>query len=166
MRSQRDRSLAESLFVCEGKSCREIAGILSAGKETVQRWARDGKWMERRRRRRLDSPLASLERLKRERDRLIQTLGGEPAPKGDQPPQGEPPAKPDADDTLQTVNALQKLTQTIEKMESQQEEEIGPMLKTMGRFAEFVATRADANDRPVIHKWVEAFLNEERRKCI
>jgi len=159
-RPERERVLAETLFVCDGKSCREIAGILGAGKETVQRWARDGKWMERRRRRRIESPMASLELLKRERDRLIQKLGGEP------PPTGEQPAKPKADDTLQTVSALQKLTQTIEKMESQQELEIGPMLDVFARFAEFIATRADAADRAVIREWTEKFLDEEQRKSL
>ena len=157
-RPERDRTLAESLFVCGGKSSREIAGILGAGKETVQRWSRDGKWMERRRQRRFDSPLASLERLRRERDRLIQTLGGEP------PHPGEPAAKPNTDETLHTVTALQRLTQTIEKMESQQELEIGPMLKTMGGFAEFVAARADEDDLTVLRNWVEKFLNEEQQK--
>jgi hypothetical protein len=151
--------MAESLFVCEGKSSREIAGILGAGKETVQRWARDGKWMERRRRRRTESPMASLERLKRERDRLIQSLGPRV------PPGGDPSDKLITNKTLLAVNAVQKLTQTIEKMESQKELEISPMLNTMSRFAEFAAPRADANERVVLHKWVEKFLNEERRKC-
>ena len=159
-RPERERVLAETLFVCEGKSSREIAGILGAGKETVQRWARDGKWMERRRQRRFDSPMASLERLKRERDRLTQSLGPR-ASRG-----GDPVGKLLTHKTLLTVNTIQKLTQTIEKMESHQELEVGPMLDTMGRFAEFAAARADANDLPVLRKWVEEFLNEEQRKSI
>jgi transposase len=159
-RPERERVLAETLFVCEGKSSREIAALLRAGKETVQRWARDGKWMARRRLRRTESPMASLELLKRERDRLIQTLAAKP------PADGEASPEPDADENLQKLNALQKLTQTIEKMESHPELEVGPMLETMNRFAEFVAARADANDLPVIRKSVEEFLNEEHRKSL
>jgi hypothetical protein len=34
MRPEKERLFAESLFVCGGKSCREIAGILGAGRDT------------------------------------------------------------------------------------------------------------------------------------
>jgi hypothetical protein len=82
--------------------------------------------VERRRQRAPDSPLAALERLKRERDRLAATLGG------------DPPLKPDA--LSDTISAAHKLTQTIGKMESHRDGgDVGAMLATMDRFAEFAA---------------------------
>jgi transposase len=107
-RLEKERALAESLFVVEGKPGRQIAALLGAGKETVQLWAREGNWMERRRLRREDSPLANLERLQRERTRLIAALGGD---------------KPETAHTApDTISAVHKLTQTIEKMESRRQE--------------------------------------------
>ena len=37
MRPEKERLFAESLFVCEGKSCREIAGILPIDKLSAER---------------------------------------------------------------------------------------------------------------------------------
>ncbi len=160
-RPEKERALAESLFVIEGKSGREIAGLLGAGKETVQRWAREGKWMERRRLRRRESPLAALERLKRERDRLTGTLGG------------TKPAAPGEDKTAapaaagDTISLIQKLTQTIEKMESQQEDyDVGAMIETMGRFANFVIVHATEQERLAMRAMIEKFLDEEHRKSL
>ncbi|MGO8705445.1 MAG: hypothetical protein ACLQVA_16670 [Candidatus Brocadiia bacterium] len=179
---EKERVMAESLFIVEGKSSREIAGLLGMGKETVQRWARDGKWMDRRRLRRSESPLASLERLRRERDRLIGQLGGAD-PSGD-PPAAEEPAgeKPAAEQPLapeavsDTIGLIHKLTQTIEKMESRREDEsmephreedsIGAMLTTMERFAEFVGSHGTDEERRATHSIVEKFLDAERQKCL
>ena len=159
-RPEKERLIAESLFVIEGKSGREIAALLSAGKETVQRWAREGKWMERRRLRRRESPLASLERLKRERDRLTATLGAaKPAAPG-----GDDPAAPAVGET---ISLIQKLTQTIEKMESQQEDyDVGAMLATMGRFAKYVVAHATDQERLAMRSMIEKFLDEEHRKSL
>ena len=152
-RPEKERALAESLFVTEGKSGREIAGLLGAGKETVQRWAREGKWMERRRLRRRDSALASLERLRRERDRLTGTLGG------DKPPE--------ADVVADTISMIQKLTQAIERMESHREDrDIGAMLATMDRFATFAVAHAAAEELSAIRNTIEKFLDDERRKSL
>lgn len=157
-RPEKERALAESLFVTEGKSGREIAALLGAGKETVQRWARDGKWMERRRLRRLDSPLASLERLRRERDRLTGTLGGEKAGAD----------KSDAPKAISdTISLIHKLTQTIEKMESHREDDdVGAMLATMEGFATFVVAHTAPEECLAIRKMIEKFFDEERRKSL
>ena len=157
-RPEKERALAESLFVTEGKSGREIAALLGAGKETVQRWAREGKWMERRRLRRRESPLASLERLRRERDRLTGTLGAEK-------PGGDQPVAPEA--VSDTIGLIQKLTQTIERMESHHEDkDVDAMLATMDRFATFVVTHATEEERLATRKMIEKFLGEERRKSL
>ena len=157
-RPERERALAESLFITEGKSGREIAALLGAGKETVQRWAREGKWMERRRLRRADSPLAALERLRRERDRLAGTLGGDKLG-------GDKPASPEA--AGDTVSMIQKLTQTIEKMESRREDrDVDAMLATMHRFATFAAAHATEEELPAVRKIVEEFLDDERRRSL
>jgi hypothetical protein len=107
--------------------------------------------MERRRQLRLDSPMASLELLRRERDRLIQTFAAKPSANG------EPPADPA---TLETLN---KINRAIEKMEPQTES-VDAMLDVFARFAEFVATHADAAACAVIREWTEKFLNEEQRR--
>jgi hypothetical protein len=165
MRPEKDRAMAETLFVVEGKSGREIAGRLRVGKETVQRWAREGKWMERRRQRRSDSPMAAVERLRRERDRLIGTLGG------DQPAAPDAAGAQDAAGPKgaagETITMIHKLTQTIEKMESPREDEdIDAMLATMERFAMFAADHADDEELDAVRKIVEMFLDEERRKSL
>ena len=160
-RPEKERLIAESLFVIEGKSGREIAALLSAGKETVQRWAREGQWTARRRRRRLDgSSMATVERLKRERDRLTATLGAaKPAAPG-----GDDPAAPAVGET---ISLIQKLTQTIEKMESQQEDyDVGAMLATMGRFAKYVVAHATDQERLAMRSMIEKFLDEEHRKSL
>ena len=121
--------MAESLFIVEGKSSREIAGLLGMGKETVQRWARDGKWMDRRRLRRSESPLASLNASAARPTGSSASSGGAD-PSGD-PPAAEEPAgeKPAAEQPLapeavsDTIGLIHKLTQTIEKMESRREDE-------------------------------------------
>ncbi len=115
-----------------------------------------------------DSPLAALERLRRERDRLIGKLGGE-KPAGDPPAGGRAgenkPADPDA--AADTVSMIQKLTQTIEKLESPREEtSIDAMLATMQRFANFVGAHAAEEDLPIIRDIVEKFLDEERRRYL
>ena len=157
-RPEKERTKAESLFIVEGKSSREIAGLLGAGKETVQRWARDGKWMERRRQRRRESPLAALERLKRERDRLIGTLGGDKTPAGE----NKPPA-PEVD--AETIGMVQKLTQTIEKMEPPREDgSIDAMLDVVERLATFTVANFTAEETMTLHNILEKFLAEERRK--
>ena len=160
-RSEKERALAEKLFVCDGKSGREIAGILGAGKETIRRWAHDGRWVARRRLRRAESQMAAVEILRRERDRLIRGLG---AP---QPEAAEKVAGPSALGTMETINAVLKLTQTIEKMDPQPDEDnLDSMVAAMSRYGAFVAARADANDRIILHKWLERFWNEERRKSV
>jgi transposase len=151
MRPQKDRLLAELLFVGDGKSYRHIAARLGASNKTIWRWACAGKWMERRRQRRLDSPMASLELLKRERDRLIQTFAAKPSANG------ESPADPA---TLETLN---KINRTIEKMEPQMTS-VDAMLDVFARFAEFIATHADAGACAVIREWTEKFLDDERRR--
>lgn len=157
-RPEKERVMAESLFIAEGKSSREIAGLLGAGKETVQRWARDGKWMERRRQRRRESPLAALERLKRERDRLIGTLGGDKTPAGE----NKPPAPEVA---AETIGMIQKLTQTIEKMEPPREDgSIDAMLDVVERLATFTVANFTAEETMTLHNILEKFLAEERRK--
>ena len=103
MRPQRDRLQAESLFVREGKILPDIAARLRASNKTIWRWACHGKWMERRRQLRLDSPMASLEVLKRQRDKLIQKFTDE---------------KPASPEVLETLN---KINRAIEKMEPQRE---------------------------------------------
>lgn len=176
-RPEKERVRAESLFIVEGKSGREIAGLLGVGKETVQRWARDGKWMDRRQLRRSESPLASLERLRRERDRLIGTLGGD-QPAGDHA-DGDKTAKVKPADPAvvsDTISLVHKLTQTIEKMESRREDEsmeprreedsIGAMLTTMERFAVFVADHATDEERLATARMVEKFLDAERQKYL
>jgi hypothetical protein len=161
MRPEKERLFAESLFVCEGKSCREIAGILGAGRDSVQRWAREGKWSERRRRRRLDgSSMTTVERLRRERDRLVQQL----VPRS--PPGGDRSGKVFTPKALQAVSAVQKLTQTIEKMEPHREEGIDFLLDVMKRYSEFVSARASQDERVVLHKWLEQFLDAEQRKYV
>ena len=159
MRPEKERLFAESLFVCEGKSCREIAGILDAGRDTVLRWAREGQWTERRRHRQLDgSSMATVERLRRERDRLVEQL----VPRS--PPGGDRSGKVFTPKALQAIGAVQKLTQTIEKMEPHQEEEIDSMLSVTRRYAEFVSARASQDERVVLHKWLKQFLDAERRR--
>ena len=161
MRPEKERMFAESLFVCEGKSCREIAGILGAGRDAVQRWAREGEWTERRRRRRLDgSSMTTVERLRRERDRLVQQL----VPRS--PPGGDRSGKVFTPKALQAVSAVQKLTQTIEKMEPHREEGIDFLLDAMKRYSEFVSARASQDERVVLHKWLEQFLDAEQRKYV
>jgi IS30 family transposase len=151
--SEKQRLLAESLFVAEGKSARQIAAVLGLGKSTVQRCVLRGKWVERRRRRGLDSPLATLERLKRERDRQAATLGGDTAP---------------AQATLnETISAVHKLTQTIEKMESRHEDEdVGAMLAAMDRFAKFAAAHATDEQCAAVRALMEKFFDDERRKSL
>ena len=151
--SEKQRTLAESLFVAEGKSAGQIAAVLGLGKSTVQRCVLRGKWMERRRRRGLDSPLATLECLKRERDRLAATLDQEPPP--------EPAVRDD------TISAVHKLTQTIEKMESRHEDgDVGAMLATMDRFAKFVTARATDEQCAAVRALMEKFFDDERRKSL
>ena len=169
-RPEKERALAESLFITEGKSAREIGGLIGAGKETVQRWAREGKWHERRRLRRGDSPLAALERLTRERDRLIATLGGA-KPAGDPRGAGQPgagqPAAPDAAAAGETIAMIQKLTQTIEKMQPRREDDdIDAMLATMDRFSKFVMAHADDEDCEAVRQLLEEFLDEERQRSL
>jgi len=164
-RPEKERALAESLFITEGKSAREIGGLIGAGKETVQRWAREGKWHERRRLRRGDSPLAALERLTRERDRLIGTLGGT-KPAADQPGVAQP-AAPDAAAAGETISMIQKLTQTIEKMQPRREDDdIDAMLATMDRFSKFVMAHADDEDCEAVRQLLEDFLDEERQRSL
>jgi hypothetical protein len=152
--------MAELLFITEGKSGREIAGLLGAGKETVQRWAREGQWMERRRLRRQDSPLAALERLRRERDRLIGTLAGEKTPTGEN-------KLPAPEVAAETIGMIQKLTQTIEKMESQRPDGgLGAMLNVVERLATFTAANSSPEEALTLHNVIEKFLDEERRKSL
>jgi uncharacterized protein YjcR len=165
MRPEKDRALAETLFVTEGKSAREIAAHLGVGKETVQRWAREGKWTERRRQRRSDSPLAALERLRRERDRLIGTLGGDQPAAKDAAAAKDPAGPKDA--ASETISKIHKLTQTIEKMESHREDtDIDAMLDVVERLATFTAAHADAEELEAVRKIIEMFLDEERRKSL
>ena len=145
MRPQKDRAMAEMLYVREGKSFQQVAALLGTGTMTVCRWAREGNWKERRRERRRESPQASLDALKRQRDLLIKGLDGK------------------ALDNPVAINALSKLNLAIQRMESPPEP-IEMMLDVIGRFAEFIAARADDNECAVMRKWVEKFLDEERRR--
>jgi hypothetical protein len=145
MKPEKDRVAAATLFVRDGKSCTQIAPLVGANRQTIWRWCRDGKWMEHRREHRRLSPLNSLEILKRQRDMHITAVDV------------KTPITPDA------VTALVKLNQAIEKLEAPQDE-VGIMLAAFGRFAEFVAARADEAARAVLGEWIEKFLDEERRK--
>jgi hypothetical protein len=149
MRPQRDRDLAETLFVNEGMSLDRIAAQLGASVTTIGNWSRKGKWEDRRARRRSESPQASLDVLKRLRAALIAAMDA------------KPDAKPDADP--QTIGKLYQLNMAIAKMESQRDE-VGPMLDAFDRFAQFVGTNADDDACAVIREWTEKFLNEERRR--
>ena len=114
--------------------------------------------MERRRQLRLDSPMASLELLKRQRDKLITTIGDKSPATPDAQTSGD---KSPADSaTLETLN---KINRAIEKMEPQIES-VDAMLDVFARFAEFIATHADADACAVIREWTEKFLNEEQRR--
>ena len=84
------------------------------------KWSTQGEWVKKRRERQRESPQAALDILKRQRELQIKTIGTETL------------AAPTE------IDALHKLTQLIEKMESRIEA-IGPMLDVMCRFAQFVA---------------------------
>jgi hypothetical protein len=145
MRSQEERSEAETLFVCEGKTTEQIAAQMRISAATIQRWSSQGAWAQQRRARRLESPRLTLDVLKRQRDLQIQELDGNM-------PAGQ-----------EAIDRLHKLSLVIEKMESRLEA-VGPMLDVFERFAKYVGTHADANALTVLRTWTQKFLEEERRK--
>jgi transposase len=145
MKTERLRAQAEELFVRQGQSIAEIAAQLGLGARTVAQWSGVWYWNQKRRAQQFASAHPALEALKGELARRIKEIGDNEKVDPDQ------------------IDALNKLDQTLQKMESRLDP-IGPMLDGMGRFAHFVAARADADDCAVIHKWMERFLNEERRK--
>jgi uncharacterized protein YjcR len=150
MRAQKQRDLAERLFVEEGQSLNRIAELLGASVTTIANWSRQGKWKERRTQRRGQSPQAALDDLKRLRAAVIAAKD----------------AKPEADP--EAIGMLHKLNAEIAKMESKRDEvdEVGLMLDVFERFAEFVGTNADDAALAVIREWTEKFLDEERRRNI
>jgi transposase len=133
------------MFVYEGKLLRQIAAELGINVRTLEKWSSQGNWGKLRKERRRGTSQAALDVLKRQRELLITALGVENRADPEQ------------------IDALHKLTMSIEKMESRLED-IGLMLDVMDRFAEFVAARADDADCRVIRNWVEKFFDEQQRK--
>ena len=78
------------------------------------------------------------------------------------------PSYPGAPDAAgETISMIQKLTQTIEKMESHREDgDIDAVLTTMDRFATFAAAHATEEELPAIRRIMEEFLDEERRRSL
>lgn len=146
MKSQSDRATAENLYVEEGKTLDEIAGLTAVTKGTLANWSREGLWTQKRRERRLASPHPELNVLKQQLALQIKQI---------------------PDDKLAdaaAIDALHKLSVIVEKMESRLEPEAGPLLEAMLRFAQFVAARADDAACATVREWLEKFLDEERRK--
>ena len=142
MKSQTDRIMAERLFVREGKSLEEIAAATAIGKATLARWSKDGEWVRKRAERNRESPQASIDKLKRQRELQITALG-------------------DGVASAEQIDALYKLNLMIEKMEASTGA-IGPMLDTMGRFAEFVAANAQPEDCALLRDWIEKWFRKVR----
>ncbi|MGD1002114.1 MAG: hypothetical protein ABSA67_15610 [Candidatus Brocadiia bacterium] len=163
MRPQKDRTLAEVLFVNEGKSLSQIAAALGACKKTILNWSREGSWMKRRQQRRRESPRASLDVLKRLREVQVQALDAKPVADADGKPAAGAAARQIPDPAA--IATLYRLNMAIAKMEAQQEA-IGPMLDGFERFTQFVASQADADACEVIREWIGKFLDEERRRKI
>jgi hypothetical protein len=145
MKSQKERSEAESLFVRDCMTLDQIAAYVHVDRRTVGLWSSKGGWMKKRGEMLRESPQVALDVLKRQRELLI----------GKMPP--DEPAAADA------IDALHKLSLLIEKMESRLDA-VGPMLDVFARFAQFVATNADDAACAVLREWVEKFLDDERRK--
>jgi transposase len=145
MRLQSDRAKAERLFVREGKSLARVAAEMGIGLTTIKQWSKDGNWSDHRRACRRETPNPALDVLKRQLELQVAKIG---------------------DDKLaapEVIDALHKLSVSIEKMESRLEP-IGPMLDAIGRFARFVAARADDQACELVRTWVEKFFQEERRR--
>ena len=145
MKTEEERAQAVKMFVEEGKTLQQIADHFGVSQAAVALWSSGGNWKGLRRERRFMTAHPALDALRRELDLQVQKVGKTTAAE---------PAQ---------IEALNKLHLMVEKMESRVDP-IGPMLEAMGRFARFVAARAEREDRVVIHKWVERFFNEERRK--
>jgi hypothetical protein len=139
------RLKAEMKFVREGKTCREIAAELGASLHAVEHWSRRGNWVLLRREQQGGTSRSTLDVLKRQRELLISSIGVE--------------SQADAEQ----IDMLHKLTMSIEKMESRMDS-VGPILDVMGRFAEFVASRASDEDCRVIRTWIEKYFDELQGK--
>jgi transposase len=149
MRPSKGRLNAETLFVCEGRTVAQIAAKLGLSEKTIAQWCAQGDWAQRRTERLRESPQAALDVLKHQRELLIQEFEKK----------NKKRAGPEE------IDALQKLSLAIEKMESRTEA-IGPMLDVLGRFAQFVTARADADECEVVRTWLESYLAEVRRKNV
>ena len=141
-----ERVKAEALFVEQGKGLRQIAEELGADRTTIGLWSVEGNWAAKRRLREFMIPHPDLDALKRELALQIAKVGGDEC--------AEPAA----------IDALHKLSQIVERMESRLEPEVGPMLDTIGRFARFVASHADDEACDLLRVWVEKFLDDECRR--
>jgi hypothetical protein len=145
MKSQKERSQAENLFVRDCMTLDQIAAHIHVDRRTVGLWSSKGDWMKKRREMLRESPQVALDVLKRQRELLIREM---------------PPNKPAG---AEQIDALHKLTLMIEKMESRLDA-VGPMLDVFVRFAQFVATNADDAACAVLREWTEKFLDDERRR--
>jgi len=141
----KERLKAEMMFVQEGKTARAIAAALGVSENTLSAWVTRGQWVRQRRARLGGTSQATLDVLKRQRELLIGEIGVEHRAAPEQ------------------IDALHKLTLSIEKIESRMES-IGPMLDAIGRFAEFVAAGADDADCATVRKWIEKYFDEQRRR--
>lgn len=146
MKSQAERAAAESFFVRDGKTLDQIADLTGVSSATLAKWSKSGQWVKKRAERQRESPEASLNRLKRQRELQVAALGDETVA------------------GAEAIDALYKLNLLIEKMEASAEA-IGPTLDVIGRFADFVMRHTDDPTRvEVLREWMEKFLAEERRR--
>jgi len=141
--SQELRAQAESMYVREGALLQDIAKTLDVHRSTITRWRQQQNWDAKRGEYLQNSPMAVLDLLKKQREQMIRSAGGE---------------APDA----AYADALYKLSTTIERMETKAEA-VGPVLDVMDRFARHARLNIPDEHMPIVSEAVAAFLDAVRR---
>jgi transposase-like protein len=149
-KSASERQTAETMFVRQGKTLAEIAGLIGVSKTTLANWSRDGEWVRKREERLRDNPLAGLDILKARRNAIYEKMGNDPK----------------ADDAS-LEDRLSKIDVHIRNAEDPNS--LGTHLSVLEAFTDFVMTQWPAGtEHPekgvAVREAVEAYLEAMKRE--